>query len=575
MAKKRLSEFTVSDAQESLRKAQPREGPVNEAFIQGDHWQGGRGWIGPMPGPNEPGAAKVVGQIMRGFVSRNAVLETVQRHANALIGREPRWGLSPRRALKDTERPTNEEQALIDEAEAVLTEWWNTRGAHEALQRVVELALHQERGVLRLFIPEGRLRPAPATDGQAGAAMVAQAATVELALDMVHLDTPHPTSAGVFDDPYTMDPVSLYVHKDDDVDVLDITFVRRNDDGTLGDTVYRRVKQNQDNPSDTTLPLGGRLLLGQLKRPLMINQQVQEQQRALNLAESMIPKNVITGGFLERIMRGAQIPGHFVADNTAEGGQRWVPGEYETGPGTTQWLKPIVVTDAEGRQHLSNPDVTFRDPISPKASIDAGAAHYRSILHEVDQVHHLITGDAIASAVSRVEARVDFMHSLRRTQTPLERLGRWLIEAVLAVAEAVMGEPGKYTEVLRADFVCRMQLSQLSAEEQRALMEMVQARMIPREDAMSMLGTDDVDVALAKINGDPTSMLAVREQQAKALRAWLDAGVIMEVAVKLLGLTEEDQKLLLNMDPGTADPDDPAAGQPTADPEPEPDNAPA
>ncbi|MGI8766580.1 MAG: hypothetical protein ACR2KM_08720, partial [Gemmatimonadaceae bacterium] len=30
---------------------------VNRAFLYGDHWQGGYGWIGPMPQGNDPGFA--------------------------------------------------------------------------------------------------------------------------------------------------------------------------------------------------------------------------------------------------------------------------------------------------------------------------------------------------------------------------------------------------------------------------------------------------------------------------------------------------------------------------------------
>ena len=40
--------------------------------------------------------------------------------------------------------------------------------------------------------------------------------------------------------------------------------------------------------------------------------------------------------------------------------------------------------------------------------------------------------------------------SLKLTQTPVERTGRWLIETVMAWAEVLANVPGKYTKTLRA-----------------------------------------------------------------------------------------------------------------------------
>jgi hypothetical protein len=563
MPRKPLAELSPNEGRELLRAAQAPEAPTNQLFYDGDHWQGGAGWIGPKPGPSEPGAAQVIAQILSGFTSRNVIAEVVQRHANGLVGREPKWSLGVRRDLAEDEEPNDAEQALIDEAEALLTEWWNDRGMHELFQQLVCTALHQRRGLLRIYVPEGRLRrfarTVQNTDGSTAevSELRAQAPDIERALGMVYVDSPHPNNAVVADDPLTAEPVGVHLLKLDDVDYVDLYFVQRNEDLTLGATVHRRTGGAAS--SDMTYELGGRLLVGQLERPLLVTTQVQQQQRAVNLAESMIPRNLVMAGFLERVIRGAQMPGTWVDDETAVGGKRWVPGEYNTGPGTVNWLQPVVVKDAEGKPHLSNPDITYREPTSPKHAIEGGLAHYTSILHEVDQLHHQISGDATASGVSRVEARVDFLHSLRRTQTPTERLGRWVLEAVLALAEAIAGTPGKYTRDLRADFACRLFLGQLTAEEQLALVSMVESGLLPREDAMALLGVDDVDMAIAKINSQPGALLKMRQAQAEALRAWLDAGVILEVAVKLLGLSDEDQEMLLKQAP-QGDPDDP--GQP-------------
>src|SRR5438067_13936075 len=62
---------------------------VNRAFVDGNHWQGADGWIGPMPQLGEIGYDVTMQQLERAFTSRNAIGEVVQRHAAGLLGREP------------------------------------------------------------------------------------------------------------------------------------------------------------------------------------------------------------------------------------------------------------------------------------------------------------------------------------------------------------------------------------------------------------------------------------------------------------------------------------------------------
>jgi hypothetical protein len=87
--------------------------------VEGDHWQGGEGWVGPAPKQGDEGYAEVMKLIERAFVSRNAVLEVLERHELAVVGTEPSWGFTVRRPLEEDEERKPEEQALIDEAESI------------------------------------------------------------------------------------------------------------------------------------------------------------------------------------------------------------------------------------------------------------------------------------------------------------------------------------------------------------------------------------------------------------------------------------------------------------------------
>jgi hypothetical protein len=45
---------------------------ASRAYYNGDHWQGGNGWIGPLPAVTDANSAQVLADIQRNFVARNA-----------------------------------------------------------------------------------------------------------------------------------------------------------------------------------------------------------------------------------------------------------------------------------------------------------------------------------------------------------------------------------------------------------------------------------------------------------------------------------------------------------------------
>lgn len=545
MPYKPLRDTSLSDANQVLSKAQAPLAKINQRFMDGDHFQDGEGWIGPWPGAHETGAAEVRNEIKRGFVSRNAIAEVVHRHKNGVMGREPAWNFTTRRPLKQDEKPKDTEQALIDAAEAAMTGWWDKRKVHKALQQAVEYGLHQGRGVVRIFFPRGRAVQVKRRNaaGEEETVTVVQAPTLEEALDQIFVDTPHPSKAAVMEDSETMQEVGIYSHKSDDKDILEVTY----SDGFGKDAMTTlRVEVSADNTVRTfTYPLGGRLLMAQVERPPLVSEQVVEQQKALNLAETMIPRTVTTGGFLERIILNAQMPGEWVNDPNSPTGRRFQPAPFYTGHGTTNFLAGKEYRELDGSVRIANPSVFFRDPVSPKPSIEAGDAHRMHILNETDQTHVSIAGDAFASAVSRVEAKTDYLSSLRTTQTSVEAVGRWLIETVFALAVEIVRSSGgtlpapDMMDQLKAEFRCRLQVGHITPEEQRAIKELVEGNLISREDAMTMLGTDNVDDALAKINSQPGAYLDISEQQAKVFKAWLDTGAPEEFAATMAKLTPE------------------------------------
>lgn len=520
------------DAKRLVGRYLRKDHEVVRKFYEGDHWQEGNGWIGPKPKMTDEGYADVMAEITRAFTSRNTIYEVVRRHASGIMGREPRWELTPRRMMAQDEEPTKEEKRLIDEAEAFLTEWWDKRNVAEKMEDYVATALWANAATARLYVPQGLLTDATLGDGRRTKAI--RAASMEEALDLVHLMHPDPQQSAVYTDPDTMRQLGIYLWKDEnDEDHMELAWV-----DPLGMTIL------QVDEGYFPLNYGGRIPMYMMQHPGLINDAVLQNQRALNLALSITPRNVVTGGFLERVLLNAQMPGDWEYD---EAGNRikFIPEPYITGSGTTNFVRGIDYTDEDGKTHITNPSVNWRDPIDVKPAIEAKDAHYLNILDEVEQAHILTTSSQFQSGKSKEQARAGFMASINTTRKRADACGRWTLETALAMAEQFSGQPGLYTSKLRAVFNSRPDYGPLAADERREYTEAMEKGVMSRERVMYLSGIDDVDAEIAKINTEKLSTMEMVKKLLEVIGSANTAGVGAEAAVKMLGLDEETAALVM------------------------------
>jgi hypothetical protein len=454
---------------------------ANRRYYDGDHWQQGAGWIGPMPTETSAEAALMISQIKRGFVSKNAIRETVLRHLAGVIGHEPRWSLSVRRALADGEEPTAEEQELIQEAEALLREWWDWRGIHQMLKEAAVTLLLSGRAPLRLFVPDAN------RDDETG-----DVPTIPLpdAVWYVWCEALSPAQATVFTDTSTMADGGVYQYTPVDLagvqqsQVTDLTYL--DDDGQ---TVLRVLQGSTE--ADTRLPLDGGLLLYEMTSEALIGEQVRQQQKLLNLARTMLARNVVVGGFLERVFLNAQQPGACIR-NDSTGQETFTPEDMVVGPGTTNYVQGVPVFQHGQVTGYTTPSVVYRDPVPVTTFEETSRSAYRGILEETRQVHALLSGDAAPSGESRRQALFDFVLSLQDTATEIEEALRWLLETTLNFAATFAGEPARFTG-LRVSATCQIDAGPISEADMRALVDVVGARLMSRRTAMARLGIDDPD----------------------------------------------------------------------------------
>lgn len=542
------------------------------AMLDGDMWLGGFGWIGPRPQPTEEGATQTLQLLHQGFISENALAEVIDRHVAGVLGREPQWGLSVRRHIDNDEEPTPDEQTTIGEAEALITEWWDARKVHKFMITAVRTLLYARRSVVRLYVPRGKVASENVPDPQNPNRMktvkvIPRVADVPAGLAFVWPDAPLPELSTVSEDPDTKESIGVVLYRagqnvmgtGGDREIAELTYLAEPNAGGKPLTIIRQTSSGQTDGT-IRLDFGGRLSMYEMTRAPFITTQMIQLQRALNLALTALPKNVIQAGWLERVIANAQMPGKWVSDANAAGGKKWVADKHITGGGATTYLRGLKQEDqGTGAVSYATPTVNWREPSPVQPTVDAQEALYRGILREAKQEHTLMSQDIKASGKSREQARSDFEMTLRPTAAEVNALGRWLIETALAMAEAFSFQFGKYTGTLRATFDCQIDTGPITDLERAAIDGSVTAGTLSRETAMSLEGIADPAAEIARINAQPGADLEIVTKQLAAIAAAATAGLDIEGAAIAVGM---DPKIAKKLVPKFTDGEVDANGKP-------------
>lgn len=469
------------------------------AFYDGDHFQDGKAWVGPRLDENDLESEAVMEEIKTSLVSHPAIEEVTDRHKDAVTS-EPGWSLVPIRAMKEEEKPNDQEQRLIDEADAALTDWWDDKDALGEMQEsVIDLGLGG-RGLMRHMVPEGEL-----ITGADGETPVIPKGTLEESLSRIWPLFVEADMGEVFRDPSTMRQIGVYVYEVTDIitgrptqfaelsyldpakklTIIRVVGVARGDGGRDTAQEFGRV----------ALDLGGRLPIFKMESKRLITEPVLSNQKLLNMDLTMMGKNVVLGGFLERVILNGQAPGEWEEDPET-GKRKFIPGAFKTGAASENWISGVVTGyDDKGNPIIATPSIHYKDPVTPETFTDTQDAVYKNILQGARQLHVIISGDAVASGESRKQARDDYEKSLKKTKTRVDAMGKWLLESALWQASVFMGQPGRYKS-LRVDFDSQIDAGPISAEDRNSMINEVNSNLRSRESYM----------LAARVTKDPTAM---------------------------------------------------------------------
>jgi len=471
------------------------------------------------------------------------------------------------------DEPTPEESKLIDEANAALTTWWDRYEIAPLFWQCVFQMSWGARSPLRLYLSRDAFTSIGTdTTKREG---VAKQGTLEDALRLILLDVPKLESAAVYIDPDTRRPVGVYLFESaDGTQGAEITYTDRN-----GKTFIRTAGGSKDDaiakgePIETAL--AGYLPHNQLVRPTrLLTDAAFAMQRALNLSMTVIPRTVVTAGFLERWLINARLPGRMIDAPNGSGKVFEPDPNLAFGAGMTSALYGESVTDGQGKQATLTADVKWREPIGAESSIGAADGLYAKMLEECAQAHVLLSSEASPSGRSRREARADYENSLKEAKLPIQSAGRWIIEAALALAEYLMQAPGRYTNTLRAQFDVRLNVGPVEPEDRAQNLEEWKAGARSLESIQISAGIQDPTAEQMQISREPGARMDIAKRQAETAEAWQTLGASLELAAEIAGIDPEivarlakDQADVEAADRTEGDPaneDDPESGDPEA-----------
>ncbi|HRH45723.1 MAG TPA: hypothetical protein PKY82_29045 [Pyrinomonadaceae bacterium] len=460
-------------------------------FYEDDHWQNGKGLVIKKP----VGQPQVITQMKEGFCSQNKTAEVVDRRTDGILGREPLWKLIP----KSNAELTEAQKKSVAEMVAALVEWWNNRKMLMKMRESHTNACLEERAELRPYVPR-----AFKVDGK-----VKQVKTLAEALELLHFENVSPENAGIFEEPDSLKPYSIFKTLRNERTEIDFSFV----DGD-GITHFKTFTEQEfdkfvtDNFSTSlakyivtqtgakqvgeySIDLGGKLMLFELNLgKAMISESFQSKQRQLNLNLTMKGRNAYTAGFRER---------HFL--NADE------PDNLNLGAGSATYHQGAPIIDNNNQViGIATPSVTVIDPVDPSSFIKAEESLDRQMLAEVEQRHVGMADDATASGKSRAEARAEFRNSLIKSKLPVDAEGRYIIEFAMMFAAALTGRTSEF-EVFRCDFDSIVNAGVPSSDEQEANRKAYEAGEISMETLRSRNGVEDTDSENSKVASEPESEL--------------------------------------------------------------------
>ena len=468
-------------------------------------------WVGPMVPQGHRRYIDMQNALVKSFNFRNVTLEAVEFLADGVGADEADWSLVSELESPDEAIPLPPaEQALLEEAEQLLTRWWDHRDVPSTIQHLLQSAIAHGHAPLRPRIPE-RYKDAsgqliPITDPLAS-------------LEPLHLVLPDVSLSGVYTDPETLERIGVTQVLYRAVNEWKMEWETTHVD-TDGKTILKVLGMGGEEIGDVKasdpMDLGGRLWLFELRFARgAVTRDVLSNQDALNVALTLLSRNTHFAGFAQIYGIGIDPPTTGGSESTVLSDGTVKPGAPEhavsAGPGTQMYFQPSVstkITRTTGQNGVpietieetpyAGASYNKIDPADPRAIEVAIQTAEMNIYSALRQRFVMMDDKATASGRSREVATGSFLRATARYATATEHLIRELLEFALEVSALFQGQPGKYRS-LRAAVTLSQKVFDPSPLQVASDLALQQAGVISRQTLQGRIGVSDPAAEDARI----------------------------------------------------------------------------
>ena len=449
--------------------------------LHGDvnHFQGGLGYAARMPSAGSRGAETWSRAMKMLYVTEDLCTDVTSHRKSGVLGKEPNHRYKTEADDNDNAEPTPEEQ----DRQSAVEQWWHARGVTDTLGDHAVALTSEGASYLRLRLTNLN------EQGQSDATDAAGA------LKHIHVEQAGRDQATVYTDPQSLEKAGIFVSAHEEGDRAEITYTNDKEQtvlrvvrGPIPDRTkegFGRISQDDASESEELgdpLELGGRLLMHGEQGRLVLSESVRSNQFDLNSHRTWI----------KRINESKGFPELHLVDIREHKDEEGNPVKPTRGPDEVQIhvSLPKKTKDADGKDIERNPSPQVKQLDSADISnLESECEGCREAIYRgAKQLHRFISGDAMASAESRVQARIDFIQDLGGLKKKIDRSGKWLLETVWALAEALAGQEYSRAE---ASFSCILDTGRPTPEEMRVIQSLVDKGIISHKLGLSLLGVDD------------------------------------------------------------------------------------
>lgn len=521
--------------------------PINQLnettlFINGDHWQGGKGWIGYWPKDGTKSYEDECKSIKSNFTPKNVIGGMVNRLTGAIMGKEPKYTVRSNEENLDPDSLTPN-QKFFNNLDALLVDWWSSKNILEQFKTFVHNRAGFGKTGMRIVIPDGYLND----DGTLGTTDLKEI------LNKIYIDIPTYSSMVSVKDKHYGDEFYICCFEDENKkEVYDITYVNNQ-----GETVIRQVNENGDanisygsvaniqereqrkqysegittytNQNDLldeennniskpfSVNLGGSNLCfmhGDYSKAL-ITDPVKRQQKMVNHAKTMEGYAMLNINFPYTIFLNAEMEVEKKNEQTGVVEKRLID-IFKT-PGTFLSIFGVNAKRSDLSDDIKEPKVHERSPADPQKFATVADNNTRDMHQEAGMLYIYLLDSEYASGDSKVKSMTDYLILLTSNETLTNTLGVWMFTTIVRLVLFFAGRMDLASK-FKVDFKTIITLGPISNEDKTAMQAEYELGLRDRESYMQTADvTDDPAPMIVKIDADKAKKAAQELEKETAL----------------------------------------------------------